>query len=196
MVFMTRQRVKDLLLRTRVVVRTSNVKISGRLANYVKILHQKACCTCSTIVFLHSTNQIIDLWRCRWRCRRQILNSQFSLPTLGVLGGLPVMKIKDFEMCCEWFMIWNAYLTIRKALWNDAEWPLWVIVKTLLPRFGGLGETFAEFPTCNRERFRTYWYNNREVYAFLQIWGYFSQFNTISESNQIFQKNHMAEYIS
>ena len=34
----------------------------GRL---VKTLHQKACRTCSTIIFLHSTNQIIDLWRCR-----------------------------------------------------------------------------------------------------------------------------------
>ena len=43
--------------------------------HYVKTLHQKACRTCSTIIFLHSTNQIIDLWRCRWRCRRQILNS-------------------------------------------------------------------------------------------------------------------------
>ena len=76
--FMERQRVKDLLLRTRVVVRTSNMKISRRrLADYVKILHQKACRTCSTIIFLHSTNQIIDLWRCRWRCRRQILNSLF-----------------------------------------------------------------------------------------------------------------------
>ena len=34
---------KDLLLRARVVVRTSNMKISrGRLADYVKTLHQKA----------------------------------------------------------------------------------------------------------------------------------------------------------
>ena len=49
------------------------MKISRRrLAGYVKTLHQKAC---STIIFLHSTNQIIDLWRCRWRCRRQILSS-------------------------------------------------------------------------------------------------------------------------
>ena len=52
------------------------MKISRhRLADYVKTLHKKACRTCSTIIFLHSTNQIIDLWRCRWRCRRQILNS-------------------------------------------------------------------------------------------------------------------------
>ena len=45
------------------------------LADYVKTLHQKACRTCSTIIFLHSTNQIFDLWRCRWLCRRQILNA-------------------------------------------------------------------------------------------------------------------------
>ena len=52
------------------------MKISRRrLADYVKTLHQKACRTCNTIIFLHSTNQIIDLWRCRWRCRRQILSS-------------------------------------------------------------------------------------------------------------------------
>ena len=72
---------KDLLLRALVVVRTSNMKISRRrLADYDKTLHQEACRTWSTIIFLHSTNQIIDnqiidLWRCCWRCRRQILNS-------------------------------------------------------------------------------------------------------------------------
>ena len=49
-----------------------NMKISRRRsADYVKTLHQKACRTCSTIIFLHSTNPIIDLWR----CRSQILNS-------------------------------------------------------------------------------------------------------------------------
>ena len=43
-----------------------------RLPDYVKKLHQQACRTCSTIIFLHSTNQIIDLWRCLWHCRLQI----------------------------------------------------------------------------------------------------------------------------
>ena len=53
-----------------------NMKISSRrLDDYVKTMYQKACRTCSTTIFLHSTNQIIDLWRCRWRCSRQILNS-------------------------------------------------------------------------------------------------------------------------
>ena len=70
---------KDLLLQARVVVKTSNMKISRRrLPDYVKTLHQKACRTCSAIIFLHSTNQVIDLWRFRWRCRRQILNSLIS----------------------------------------------------------------------------------------------------------------------
>ena len=68
---------EDLLLQARVVVRTSNMKISRRrLVDYVTKLHQKACCACSTIIFPHSINQIIDLWRCR--CRRQILNSLIS----------------------------------------------------------------------------------------------------------------------
>ena len=60
------ERVRDLLLRARIVVRTSNMKISRRhLADYVKTLLQKACHTCCMITFPHSTNQIIDLWRCR-----------------------------------------------------------------------------------------------------------------------------------
>ena len=57
----------------------SNMKISScRLADYVKTLHQKTCRTRSTIIFPHSTNQIIDLWCCRCLCLRQILNLLFS----------------------------------------------------------------------------------------------------------------------
>ena len=41
-------------------------------------LHQQACRTCSTIIFPHSTNQIIDLWRCRGRCRRHFFNSPMA----------------------------------------------------------------------------------------------------------------------
>ena len=45
------------------------------MADYVTNLHQRACRTCSTILFPHPTDQIIDLWcwRCRWRCRRRFL---------------------------------------------------------------------------------------------------------------------------
>ena len=58
---------KDLLLRSRVVVGASNMNISRRR------LQQKACRTCSTIIFPHSTNQIIDLWRYRCRYRRHFI---------------------------------------------------------------------------------------------------------------------------
>ena len=69
----------ETLLRTRVVVGGSNMKISRRhLADYGKTLHQKACRTSSTIIFSHSTIQIIDLWCCRCRCRSHFLNSLFS----------------------------------------------------------------------------------------------------------------------
>ena len=67
---------KDLLLWARVVVRTSNMKISRRhLADYVNKSRQKTCRTCSTLIFPRSANQIIDLWRCRCRCRRHFLKS-------------------------------------------------------------------------------------------------------------------------
>ena len=61
-----RQRLKDLPSWARIVVKTSKMKVSRlRLADCVKIFHQKACRTCSTIIFPRSTNRIIDLWRCR-----------------------------------------------------------------------------------------------------------------------------------
>ena len=36
---------------------------------------QAACRTSSTILFPHSTNQIIDLWRCRRCCRRRFVQN-------------------------------------------------------------------------------------------------------------------------
>ena len=59
-----------------------NLKYENFTSSFARLrqnIAPKACCTCSTIIFLHSTNQIIDLWRCRWRCRRQILNSLMSV---------------------------------------------------------------------------------------------------------------------
>ena len=43
-------------------------------------LHQKACRTCSTIIFLHSTNQIINLWRCRGRWSRHFFLTLLNPP--------------------------------------------------------------------------------------------------------------------
>ena len=62
---------KDLLLCVHVVIKTLNLEISRcHLARYVTELYKSACRTCSTIIFPHSTNQIIVFWRhhCRW-CR-------------------------------------------------------------------------------------------------------------------------------
>ena len=52
--------------------------LTSSFARPIKTLHQKACRTCSTIIFRHSTNQIIDLWHWSWRCCRQILTSLLS----------------------------------------------------------------------------------------------------------------------
>ena len=38
-------------------------------------LPQKACSAIILFLFLHSTKEITDLWLCRCRCRRQLLNS-------------------------------------------------------------------------------------------------------------------------
>ena len=97
MVFVERQRRKDLLLRAPVVDRASSMKISRRrLADYVKRLHQKACRTCSTIICLHSTNQIIDLWRCRWGCRCQILSSLLRVKGTNMATIVPRLPLWCF----------------------------------------------------------------------------------------------------
>ena len=61
-----------------VVVKTVNLEISRcHLAGYVKEFYLSARRTCSTIIFPHSTNQIIVFWRrrCRygWPCLGSLL---------------------------------------------------------------------------------------------------------------------------
>ena len=73
----TKERMKDVLLPAHVVITTSNMKI---LADCIKNMHQKACHTCSTIIFPHSTNQIIDLLHCRCHCSRHFLNFLVTSP--------------------------------------------------------------------------------------------------------------------
>ena len=102
---------KDLRRRARVVVRTSNLKISRfPLADYVKKMHQKACRTCSTIIFPHSTNHIIDLGRCRRLWRRHFLNSPLydtANNWFRVTSGLNV-KAQNFLTWLCWHVM--AYL--------------------------------------------------------------------------------------
>ena len=74
-------------MRVRVVVETSNLQISRhRLAGYVMKSHQKACRTCSKIIFSHSTNQIIDLLRCRCCCPRRFLNPRMTTAAVATLS--------------------------------------------------------------------------------------------------------------
>ena len=107
------ERMKDLLLRAPVVVRTLNMKISRRrLADYFKTLHQKACRTCSTIIFLHSTNQIIDLWRCRWCCRRQIYKLSILNSTLSWTCQCPASYKRTSHCSLDWLLC-KSYATLE-----------------------------------------------------------------------------------
>ena len=64
---------KDLLLCVHVAVKTSRLDLEiscCHLVDYAKELYLHACRTCSTIIFPHSTYQIIVFWRRRCRCPR------------------------------------------------------------------------------------------------------------------------------
>ena len=65
-----KQRIKDLRLYAQTVIKTANVIISRCcFGENCTELSLSVCRTCSTLIFLHSTNQILNLWRCRCRCR-------------------------------------------------------------------------------------------------------------------------------
>ena len=97
------------------------MKISRRrLADYVKTMHQKACRTCSTIIFLHSTNQIIDLRRCRWRCRRQILNSLLIAPRLPI-PRYNANNMKRFTNSCDSYF--EVMFQLALPWWSSLIYP-------------------------------------------------------------------------
>ena len=100
MVIIRKQRIKDLQLRARVVVKTSNMKISRRrLADCVKKLQQKACRTCRTIIFPHSTNQC-KLLVCSVDvavCRRHFLNSAWEIFTSTEAARVVPESVTDDE---------------------------------------------------------------------------------------------------
>ena len=98
---------KDLLLCVYVAVKTLNLEISGcHLADYVEEFYLRACrtcSTCSTIIFPHSTNQIIVFWcrRCcchRSKCGTGIGRLSFQLPVRGSRSLLQsVQRWRQFE---------------------------------------------------------------------------------------------------
>ena len=60
-------------------------------------LRKKTCRTCSTIIFRHSNNQIIDLWRCRDRCRRHLLNSLMTAFADAILSPKQIIALHASE---------------------------------------------------------------------------------------------------
>ena len=58
--------------------------------------HQKVCRTCGTIICPHSTNYVIELWRCVCRCRRHL----FKLPFVaGQLAFIKTFIMILFAFC-------------------------------------------------------------------------------------------------
>ena len=111
-VFMSRLRMKDLLLRARVVVKTSNMKISHVVFwRLQRNIAPKACCTCSTIILPYSTNEIVEFWRCRCRCRREVLNSLLNYqPWSSSVGFFSCLFLSLLPPCRTNFFV--AALTI------------------------------------------------------------------------------------
>ena len=55
------------------------------LPEYVKHVHQKVRRTCGTIICPHSTNHVIDLWRCVCRSRRHLFKLPFVAGQLALI---------------------------------------------------------------------------------------------------------------
>jgi len=88
-------------------------------------LHQRACSTCSTIILTHSTNQIVDLWRCRGRCCRHFLNSQTERTTSPTAG----MSFEDINSrYWNHFLIFPSHLACKISFNYPGikwVWPVW-----------------------------------------------------------------------
>ena len=95
----------------------------GRLRQKKKKMQEKACRTCSKVIFLHSTNQIINLWRCRWRCccRRHFLNSLIKVDDSSVTSQndlAPVVPL--FVSVIQWII----YCPLDKYYQNLLSYPV------------------------------------------------------------------------
>ena len=79
-----------------------------------KKIAQKACRTCSTIIFHHSTNQIIDFWRCRFRCHRRcrFLN---SLLTQYTPKENPGFDFHEAVICMKHWRLKEGHIFVNSA---------------------------------------------------------------------------------
>ena len=76
---------------------------NGFLVRCIK-LHRRAYRTFSTILFPHSTNQIVDLWRCRLCCRRRFVQNSLigSAAHASSDNTLGSPSISTPELLCAW----------------------------------------------------------------------------------------------
>ena len=108
-----------------------NIKIlkflCRRLTDYVRKLYQKACRTCSSIIFPHSTNQIIDWWRCCCSCSRRFLGYVHTKPDIRATKT-PQICIFDNEKqyFCTFCTCIFHFLTFcrRSRSFYDVKWPV------------------------------------------------------------------------
>jgi len=95
----------------------------GRLRQNVQ---QKAC---RTIIFPRSTNQIIDLWRCRGRCRRHFLNSLVCSWRRKFVSRLshhtPQKDEKSREVISRWTLKIGILVTVLAKCYETEKSVLW-----------------------------------------------------------------------
>ena len=118
---------------------TLNLEISRcHLRDYVKELYSSACRTCSTIIFLHSTNQIIFSFffcccrcPCPCPCHCPCLNSLIKEKRRRVAGarcgkaksldGISVLALK-----CSLFRAWNSCFVTERLL-EEICWHCFIV---------------------------------------------------------------------
>jgi len=120
MIFMQRRRMKDLLPRVCVVNRTSNLNSLRSLADCVK---KKNCfkggaASAAKLFFRpHSTNHVIDLWRCRHCCRRRLFDSillAVHRTILTIATPLPRFSLVTDRSTCHMFLFLPDYCCGRE----------------------------------------------------------------------------------
>ena len=122
---------KDLLLCIHVVIKTLNLEISRcHLARYVTELYKNACRTCSTIIFPHSTNQIIVFWRhhCRWcrPCLSSLIGSLRNHDDNGNknVANLCIWQWKTIDFHALHVQFSFLYISQLSRSFHDVKWPV------------------------------------------------------------------------
>ena len=84
-----------------------------------KKLLQRGCRKCSNVIFPHSTNHIIDLWRCRHCCRRRFFDSillAVHRTILTIATRLPRFSLVTYRSTCHIFYFYPTTVVAEKIL--------------------------------------------------------------------------------